>query len=123
MKRTWLSLLSILALALAGSLYAQTDYGSTDPADNPPSSAAVESGTQQGTSGTQSGSPTGNSMYDTDTAPSQTGGSEPVPSSAAQAPTHESLPATASHLPLAFAIGVSALGAAAALRAYRLRSS
>jgi hypothetical protein len=117
MKRTLFSLLSILALALAGSVFAQSDYGSTDrPGDNPPPSRAVESGTQ-------SGSPTGNSMYDTDGAPSQTEGSSPVPSSAAQAPTHESLPATASHLPLAFAIGVSALGAAAALRAYRLRSS
>jgi len=105
MKRTLLLLLSISVLALAGSVIAQTDYGSTDqpgyetPSTSPMDSAAIDVAP-----------------------PSPTEGSSPEPSYADD-PAHESLPATASPLPLALAIGVSALGAAVALRAYRLRSA
>ena len=109
MKRTLLSILSIFTLVLAWSVCsAQTDSGSTPP--------AVESGVQ-------TGSDTGQPMNDTGTPSAPTEGSMPAPSSADTASTHESLPATASHVPLAFAIGLSALGAAAALRAYRRRGS
>jgi hypothetical protein len=108
MKRSLLSLLSILALVLATSVcvYAQSD---------PDPSPAVQSGSEPGS--------TTGEMNDTGSAPPAEG-SVAEPSSAYPASTtNESLPATASHVPLAFAIGLSALGAAAALRAYRRRGS
>src|SRR5262249_11846537 len=106
MRRTLLALLSIFMLVVGLNVYAQTDSGSTSP--------AVESGVQTGT--------TDQPMNGTGSAPPPAEGSH-APSSADTATTHEPLPATASHVPLAFAIGLSALGAAAALRAYRRRGS
>jgi len=101
--RTFLSLLIVLVFALAGSvILAQT--GSESPLQEVAPSA-------------QSGSSTGDPVYQD--APAQEG---MVPANDAAAGTQESLPATASPLPLAFAIGVMALGAASALRTYRLRN-
>lgn len=95
--RTFLSLLIVLVFALAGSvILAQT--GSESPLQEVAPSA-------------QSGSSTGDPVYQD--APAQEG---------MAAGTQESLPATASPLPLAFTIGVMALGAASALRTYRLRN-
>lgn len=103
--RTFLSLLIVLVFALAGSvILAQT--GSESPLQEVAPSA-------------QSGSSTGDPAYQD--APAQEG-MAPQPSNDAEAGTQESLPATASPLPLAFAIGVMALGAASALRTYRLRN-
>ena len=85
MKRTFLALISVLAMAVAGAAFAQTDtqpYDSTDPA------ATSQPGTMDSTSGS---------------------------------PTEESMPATASSLPLVVTLGISALGGAVALRLYRLR--
>jgi hypothetical protein len=95
--RTFLSLLIVLVFALAGSvILAQT--GSESPLQEVAPTAP-------------SGSSTGDPAYQD--APAQEG----------MAPgTQESLPATASPLPLAFAIGVLAIGAASALRTYRLRN-
>ncbi len=106
MKRTFLSVLGILALAMVGSVMAQTDYGSQDqPGSSPPSSTTAESPTPQGLSDTPSGSPTSTS------------------GSMSETPTHESLPATASNLPLALVMGVSAIGTVVAIRAYRLHQA
>ncbi|HEV8703172.1 MAG TPA: hypothetical protein VGV60_18025 [Candidatus Polarisedimenticolia bacterium] len=106
MIRTLLSLLIVCMFALAGSvILAQADS---------------ETPLQEVAPSAQSGSSTGDPMYQD--APAQQEGMAPQPSTAAGAETHESLPATASPLPLAFAIGVLALGAVSALRAYRLRS-
>ena len=96
MLRTFLSLLIVAVIAVAGNLIlAQSESPIQEPAPS-----------------AQSGSSTGDPMYQD--APAQEG--------MAPAETNESLPATASPLPLALAIGVFALGAASALRAYRLRS-
>lgn len=98
MLRSFLSLLIVFVFALAGTaVLAQT--GSESPIQEP--------------------APSGDPVYQD--APAQEG-MAPEPSNAAGAETSESLPATASPLPLAFAIGVMALGAASALRVYRLRS-
>lgn len=116
MKRTFLSLLGVLLLAVAGSVVAQTDYGTTD-----------QSGTTTPYTAPQSGSPTSTSGATTDTtAPSQAQdpSTEPPvtePTSATDTSEYQSLPATASQMPLALVIGLSALGLIAALRAIRLR--
>jgi len=99
MMRTLLSLLIVFMFALAGSaILVQAD---------------AETPLQQVAPSAQSGTSAGDPMYQD--APAQQEGMAPQPS-------NESLPATASPLPLAFAIGVLALGALSALRAYRLRS-
>ena len=93
MKRTFLAFISVLVLAAAGSVFAQTDtkpYDSTDPA-----ATTADTTSQPGTMDSTSGSTT--------------------------TPTEESMPATASSLPLVLTLGVSALGGAVALRLYRLR--
>ena len=106
MMRTLLSLLIVFMFALAGNvILAQADS---------------ESPLQEVAPSAQSGSTTGDPTYQDAPAPME--GSMAEPSNAAGTETHESLPATASPLPLAFAIGVLALGAVSALRAYRLRS-
>jgi hypothetical protein len=94
MKRTFLALISVLALAVAGAAFAQTDtpYDSNDPAAATPSDATSQPGAMDSTSGST-----------TDPA------------------TEESMPATASSLPLVLTLGISALGGAVALRLYRLR--
>ena len=101
MRRMLLSL--IVVLALAGSIFAQTSgYGTTDqPSGTTAPSAAVEPAPQPGTAG----------------APSESSMPMDAP------PAHESLPATASDVPVVLAIGLFALGAVVALRLYRLRVS
>jgi hypothetical protein len=105
MKRTFLALISVLAMAVAGAAFAQTDtqpYDSTDPAATTTAEATSQPGAMDSTSGS-------------------TAGATADPATTSGSPTEESMPATASSLPLVLTLGISALGGAVALRLYRLR--
>ena len=94
MMRTFLSLLFVFVFALVGSvILAQADS---------------ESPLQEVAPSAQSGTSAGDPMYQD--APAQQEGMAPQPSNAAGTETQESLPATASPLPLALAIGGFARG-------------
>jgi len=104
MKRTFLALVAVLALTVAGGVLAQSDtqpYGTTDPAAR----TTAETTSQPGTS-----DPSAGSTSDTSTA------TDPAMAQA-------SMPATASNLPLVLVLGLTTLGGALALRLYRLRQA
>jgi hypothetical protein len=109
MKRALLVFVSVLVLTVAGSALAQTD---SQPYDSTGKSATTARDT--------SSQPAGDSTTtDPNTAPAQQGVTDP-PAKDSSA-THESMPRTASNLPLVLAIGMGSLGGTVALRLYRLR--
>ncbi len=126
MKHTLISLLSVALLALGGYVMAQSDDGASTTTVGSPTQQDVQDAT-----GAQPVSPPP-STYQTDDSLDQSGGgparSQVQGSSTDQANgtgirSHSSLPATASDLPLVYAIGVTAACAWLVLRAYRYRGA
>lgn len=118
MKRTILSILSVALLLSAGLVMAQVDYGGANQPADTSTGSTVEPGSATSPSGSTAPAPepaTGSSYDEAGAAaqPQTTTGSQP----------HDSLPRTASELPLVFAFGVIGAGALLALRAYRIRSA
>jgi hypothetical protein len=93
MKRTFPALVAVLALTVAGGVLAQSDTQPYGTTD-PAARTTAETTSQPGTS-------------------------DPSAGSTAQ----ESMPATASNLPLVLVLGLTTLGGALALRLYRLRQA
>jgi len=125
MKRTLVSLLGVALLALGGYIMAQSDDGSTDqPGASPPSTTSVGSPAQQDPSEAQPGS-ADDSLDQSGGGParSQMQGSSTDQANGTGVRSHSSLPATASDLPLVYAIGVTAACAWLVLRAYRIRGA
>ena len=123
MKRALLSILGVLALSVAGSALAQSDYGTTGQTGEGASPATTTgSAPQQGTTDVQTApsSATG-SMQGAGSATAPAKGSTAPSAATAGAPGHESLPRTASDVPLVLVIGLSAAGAMGAVHLYRLR--
>ena len=124
MRRTFLAVFGIAALALAGSVFAQTGSGTTDqtgstaPAYQPPPPADPAGGT-----GAQPATDT-TSQPAAAPAPAPAGtGSSSSPGEAGTAAHAGKLPATASNNPLLALIGVLALGAFTILLVVRRRGS
>src|SRR5215471_3775996 len=115
MKRTMLALLGVLLLSVAGSVIAQSEYGSSDQsAPNQPAATSTSDSTAS-SNGSASDDPGGSSASTV-----QSATADPAPSSN----THKgSLPKTASSDPLALALGLTALGSAMGLHLYRRRTS
>jgi LPXTG-motif cell wall-anchored protein len=126
MKRILLTVFSIAALAMAGSVIAQTNSGTTDQsgstatADQPPPSGQGDS----------TGSPAGSTPPATDTTSPSDAAAAPADSAPSTSPKEASspsrsgsLPATASNNPLMALIGVLALGAFTILLVFRRRGT
>jgi len=116
MKRILVALISVLVLAAAGNVLAQTDpqqYESTPQQGTTASDTTSQPGTLDSTSG---------STADPSNTPTEPQDSPANSATANEAPT-QGLPATASNLPLVLVIGMSALGGVVALRLYRLRGA
>ena len=114
MKRTLLALLGVMLLSVAGSLFAQSEYGSSDSTASDQPAATTASDSQDSTAGTVTGS-SGSSG-------SAAQGSMADPSSSSS-PQHRSLPKTASSDPLALALGLTALASAVGLHIYQRRKA
>ena len=113
MKRTMLALLGVLLLSVAGSVIAQSEYGSSDQSAQPATTSTSDS--TASSNGSASDDPGGSSASTV-----QSATADPAPSSN----THKgSLPKTASSDPLALALGLTALGSAVGLHLYRRRTS
>jgi LPXTG-motif cell wall-anchored protein len=115
MKRTLLTLLGILLLSVAGSVIAQSEYGSSDqaPANQPATTSTPDSS-----------NPTSGSTSDLSSSPAATDqNSTADPAGSKDMQHRKSLPATASSDPFALALGLSALGSAIGVHLYRRRSA
>jgi len=115
MKRILVALISVLVLAAAGTVLAQTD---------PQQYATPQQGTTASDTTSQPGTldSTSGSTADPSNTPTEPQDSPANSATANEAPTR-GLPATASNLPPVLVIGMSALGGVVALRLYRLRGA
>jgi LPXTG-motif cell wall-anchored protein len=124
MKRILLAVFGIAALALAGSVFAQTGSGTTDqPGSTAPSYQSPPPADQgSGTDAQPATDTTSQPAAAPAPAPADPGSSTP-PSEAGTARHSGSLPATASNNPLLALIGVLALGAFTILLVVRRRGA
>ena len=124
MKRILLAVFGIAALALAGSVFAQTGSGTTDqPGSTAPSYQSPPPADQGSGTGAQPATDTtSQSAAAPAPAPADTGSST-SPGEAGTTGHSKSLPATASNNPLLALIGVLALGAFTILLVVRRRGA
>ncbi len=122
MKLKILSILAAATLLLAGSAIAQTQDTS---ATAPPADTSVT----QGTTGSPSGStipspvPSDGSSYNEAGTATQPSSQTADPATTSGMGTRDSLPRTASDIPLLFALGVIGAGSLLAMRLYRTRDA